>query len=49
MSISPPTIIQRSLSVLTPASHSAGDDRQNGPTGGGYHQLAYDGAIVHAP
>jgi len=54
MSISP-TIIHLAapswparLSALTPASDRAGDDRQNGPTGGGYDQLAYDGAIVNA-
>jgi hypothetical protein len=28
------------LSALTPTSHSTGDDRQSGPTGGGYYQLA---------
>jgi hypothetical protein len=37
------------LSALTPANHRAGDDRQNGPTDGGYYQLAYDGDIVTAP
>jgi hypothetical protein len=40
--------LQRSLSVSTPPSHGARDNRQNGPTGGGYDQLAYDGAIVNA-
>ena len=34
---------------LTPIQHSAGDDRQNGPTGGGYYHLADDGAVVEAP
>src|SRR2546430_17155853 len=36
------------LSALTPASHGAGDNSQNGPTGAGYYRLDYDGAIVHA-
>jgi hypothetical protein len=39
----------RSLSVLTPTSNSACDDRQNSPTDGGYYQLAYDGDILNAP
>jgi hypothetical protein len=25
------------------------DDRQSGPTGGGYYQLDYEGSIVNAP
>jgi hypothetical protein len=34
---------------LTPASlHNAGDDRQNGPTGRRYYQLADDGAEIDA-
>jgi hypothetical protein len=36
-------------SRFSPASNSACDDGQNGPTDGGYYQLAYDGAIVNAP
>jgi hypothetical protein len=37
-------------SALTPASHySAGNDRQNGPTGGGSYHLANEGADVEAP
>ena len=49
MSISPPAIIQPSLSVLTPASHGAYDDRQSGPTGGGYYQLDYEGVHSQCP
>ena len=41
---------QARIAPLTPASlHSAGDDRQNGPAGGGYYHLADDGAVVEAP
>jgi hypothetical protein len=34
------------LSALPPASHSADDNRQDGPTGGRSYQLAHDGADV---
>jgi hypothetical protein len=36
--------------LLTPANlHSGGDDSQSDPTGGGYYDLADDGAVVDAP
>ena len=47
----PATWPKKRLAMLfTPANlHSAGDDRQSGPTGGGYYYLADDGAGPHAP
>src|SRR5215475_2845649 len=38
----------RSLSVLTPASHFAHDQSQDGPTSESYYQLACDGPIANA-
>jgi hypothetical protein len=40
---------KRLSAPLTPSLHSGGDDRQSGPTGGRYYQLADDGAVVDAP
>ena len=49
----PGPICRSSKTIIAPFSpvslHSSGDDRQSGPTGGGYYQLADDGAIVDAP
>jgi hypothetical protein len=45
----PPTISQRLLSVSMPASNSACDDGQSGPTDDGYYHLSYEGDIVNAP